>query len=145
MARLLLALLLLPLTASAADEGRFSFLEQEVRNLQRQVQVLSRQMDEMRLRPDRIDPQLSGPRPARGASPETNLPRWVDASTWKKIRPGMSELEVISSLGPPTSMREEGGSRVLLYAMEIGPTAFLGGSVAIRNRAVVEVNQPALQ
>jgi hypothetical protein len=57
----------------------------------------------------------------------------------------MSELEVISSLGPPTSMREEGGARVLLYAMEIGVSGFLGGSVKLRERAVVEVAQPTLQ
>ena len=41
MARLLVMLLaLVPLTASAADEQRISFLEQEVRNLQRQVMAL---------------------------------------------------------------------------------------------------------
>ena len=57
----------------------------------------------------------------------------------------MSELEVIGALGPPTSMREEGGTRVLLYAMEIGASGFLGGSVKLRERAVVEVAQPTLQ
>ena len=43
MFRLLPAMLLclLPLTATA-DQGRISFLEQEVRNLQRQVMSLSR-------------------------------------------------------------------------------------------------------
>lgn len=54
MLRLSLALLMLaPFAAPAADDPRVSFLEQEVRNLQRQVQVLTRQMDELRTRPDR--------------------------------------------------------------------------------------------
>ena len=57
----------------------------------------------------------------------------------------MSELDVISSLGPPTTMREEGGARVLLYAMEIGASGFLRGSVKLRERAVVEILQPTLQ
>lgn len=57
----------------------------------------------------------------------------------------MSELEVIGTLGPPTSMRDEGGARVLLYAMEIGSTGYLGGSVTLRDRAVSEVRQPVLQ
>jgi hypothetical protein len=57
----------------------------------------------------------------------------------------MSELEVISALGPPTSMREESGASLLLYALEIGSQSFLGGSVKLRNRAVIEVNQPTLQ
>jgi hypothetical protein len=142
MARLLLALLLLPIVASAADDPRTSFLEQEVRNLQRQVQALSRQVDELRTRPDRPELQESG---LHEVAPAASLPRWVDASLWRRLRPGMSELEVIGSLGPPTSMREEGGARVLLYAMEIGSSGFLGGSVKLRERAVVEVLQPALQ
>ena len=142
MARLLLALLILPLTASAADEGRISFLEQEVRNLQRQVQALSRQMDELRTRPDRLEPQ---PAARSGAALPADLPRWVDASLWRRLRSGMSELEVISALGPPTSMREESGASVLLYAMEIGSTGFLGGSVKLRQRTVVEVLPPTLQ
>jgi hypothetical protein len=142
MARLLLVLLLLPFAASAADEGRISFLEQEVRNLQRQVQVLSRQVDELRTRPARLDSKpVSGTAPA----PAAGLPRWVDASRWRGIRPGMSELEVISALGPPNSIREENGLSVLLYALEIGPSEFLGGSVKLREHAVVEVLQPGLQ
>ena len=44
----------------------------------------------------------------------------------------MSELEVIGLLGPPTSMREEGDARVLLYALEIGASGFLGGSITLR-------------
>ena len=144
MARLLLALLILPLTASAADEGRFSFLEQEVRNLQRQVQTLTREMNELRTRPERLDVKAN----ATGAAPAAvseDLPRWVDASRWRGLRAGMSEIEVIGSLGAPTSMREEGGARVLLYAMEIGGSGFLGGSVMLRERAVVEVKTPTLQ
>jgi len=143
MARLLLWSLILPLSASAADEGRLSFLEQEVRNLQRQVQVLSRQMDELRTRPVRL-----ASKPATGTAVATSaadLPQWVDSSRWRAIRNGMSELEVIGSLGAPTSVREEDGASVLLYAMEIGASGFLGGSVKLRQHAVVEVIRPTLQ
>jgi hypothetical protein len=73
------------------------------------------------------------------------MPRWVDPALWKRLRTGMSELDVISTLGPPTSMRDEDGARVLFYAMEIGPADFLGGSVKLRDRSVVEVRQPSLQ
>ena len=140
----LLPFLVLPQMASAVDEGRISFLEQEVRNLQRQVQVLTRQLDEMRARPGRLPPVAA----AQDSAPEksgTGLPRWVDAQLWRKVRPGMSELEVISSLGPPNTIRDENGARVLFYAMEIGASRFLGGSVKFRQRAVVEVFPPALQ
>jgi hypothetical protein len=142
MARLTMFLMLLPLAAAAADDGRISFLEQEVRNLQRQVLVLTRQVDEMRMRPGRIGPT---PAPPAVAEPVADPSAWVDAAKWKKLRPGMSELEVIATLGPPTSMREEGGARVLYYALEIGSSGFLGGSVKLRDRVVDEVRQPVLQ
>lgn len=146
MARWLLALMLLPLPALAADDVRISFLEQEIRNLQRQVQVLSRQMDELRTRASRSDAPGSRTAPAKARDMTSDdLPRWVDAARWRNLRPGMSELAVIGSLGPPNSMREEDGVRVLLYAMEIGASGFLGGSVKLRERAVVEVAAPTLQ
>jgi len=135
------ALFFLPLFAHATDEGRISFLEQEVRNLQRQVQALSRQVDELRTRPDRPDAHAN----LNQAAPVVASTDWVDAAKWKRVRTGMSEIEVIGTLGPPTSMREEDGARVLLYAMEVGPTGFLGGSVTFRDHKVVQVLQPTLR
>ncbi|HTU66145.1 MAG TPA: hypothetical protein VMF52_09355 [Steroidobacteraceae bacterium] len=138
-----LLLLLIPAGALAADDGRVSFLEQEVRNLQRQVQSLSRQVDELRTRPER--PRGVAPAAPAKAASLADPDRWVNAARWQKLKPGMSELEVVESLGPPTSMREEGGARVLLYALEIGSSGFLGGSVTIRDRLVVSVRAPTLQ
>ena len=133
--------LCLPLLALSADDPRVSFLQQEVRNLQRQVLVLSRQVDELRTRPPRVEGGKSTLPPTVVTDPGA----WLDAAKWRKLRQGMSELEVIASLGPPTSMREENGARVLLYAMEIGASGFLGGSVTFRDRAVAEVREPTLQ
>ena len=142
----LVLLACLPLAAHAADEQRLSFLEQEVRNLQRQVQALSRQLDELRTRPQRITAPASPGATGSASSPATADPqRWIDGAKWRRLQPGMSELEVIELLGAPTSMREEGGARVLLYALEIGTSGFLGGSVTLRDRVVSELRQPALQ
>ena len=133
MARMLVVLLaLMPLSAAAADEQRISFLEQEVRNLQRQVQA--------HVAADRriAYPAWKGPRPRRQRRRLSLRPRArTNGSTRRagaQVRPGMNELEVIGLLGPPTSMREEGGARVLLYALEIGSSGFLGGSVTLRDR-----------
>ena len=142
MVRLLCALLILPLAASAADDPRISFLEQEVRNVQRQLAVLSRQVDALATQPKRLASQPAEP---RGAAPVADSPPWLNAMKWRALHPGMSELEVIGALGPPTSMREEDGARVLLYAMEIGAAGFLGGSVKLRDRTVAEVHLPTLQ
>lgn len=142
MARIFLLLLALPLAAHAADEGRVSFLEQEIRNLQRQVQSLTRRIDELSTRPTRA---IDVTRAPTAAPVPANPAVWLDAGKWRGVKPGMSELEVVSLLGPPTSMRGEAGARVLFYALEIGASGFLGGSVKFRDRAVVEVQQPVLQ
>lgn len=134
--------LLWAVPTAAADDFKVIKLEQDVRNLERQVQTLSRQLDELKMQLSR-----SGDRPAIASSPtpSTMTGAWLDASNWQRLKPGMSELEVISALGPPASMREEDGVRVLLYAMEIGSSGFLSGSVSLRDRVVVEVQKPTLR
>ena len=143
MPRLLLAALLLlaSLAAPAADDLKVMQLEQDVRDLQRQVSGLTRQVEELQRRP------TPGVRTERAFAPSSTVSAaaWVDAGKWNRLRAGMSELDVINALGPPTTIREESGARVLRYAMEIGTSAFLGGSVTLRDRVVVEVRKPALQ
>jgi len=140
---LLAALALLPAASWAADDQRISFLEQEVRNLQRQMQAVTWQLDQLR---NRVEPAATPSAARTGAVPAADeLPQWVDASRWRKLRVGMSELEVVSMLGKPSSMRDEDGARLLLYALEFGSSGFLGGSVKVRDHAVVEVHPPMLQ
>jgi hypothetical protein len=138
------ALLCATAPAMAADDLKVSQLEQDVRDLQRQVQMLSRQIEAQRqqlaLRTD--PPTLKSSPPPAGM---TGTPAWLDAAKWRKLMPGMSELEVIGTLGPPTSIRTEAGRQRLMYALEIGSTGFLSGSVTLRDRAVVEVQLPVLQ
>ncbi|MEO6080033.1 MAG: hypothetical protein ABIQ86_09675 [Steroidobacteraceae bacterium] len=145
MKRFMLALSLLgaPITVSAADDLRLSQLEREVRNLERIVQTQSQQIEQLRRQwPQPEDRQRRPSSPATGA---TNDAVWLDASKWLLIKPGMSELEVISLLGPPVSMRTEDGGRMLLYAMEIGSSGFLSGSVMLRERVVLKVQKPELR
>jgi hypothetical protein len=129
----------LPLSATA-DDLRVSQLEQEIRRLDRQVLALSRRLDEIQR------PSFTTERPAAptAAAPPPGT-EWIDAAKWQRLKPGMSELEVIGLLGPPTSMREENGERALLYALEVGTSGFLGGSVTLRNRAVTRIQAPVLR
>jgi hypothetical protein len=59
----------------------------------------------------------------------------------------MSELQVIETLGPPTSMRGagDGDERTLFYALEIGAGNFLSGSVQLQDRRVVQISTPVLK
>lgn len=133
-------LLWAPVAALAADGASIARLEQEVRTLRRDLQQLSRQVDELRMQSSRPQGARNAPAPVPAA-----LPLWLDADKWRRIRAGMAELEVIATLGSPTSTREEDGAQVLLYAMQIGPTAFVSGSVLLRDHAVTEVRIPALR
>jgi len=131
-----------PAALFAADDLRISQLQQDVRNLQRQLQAQSQQLDELRLQLARPEQPRSGPSPSAAVAAPG---QWVDISRWQRLRTGMSELEVIGLLGPPVSMRVREGERVLLYAMEIGSSGFLGGSVTLRNRSVTDIEKPALK
>lgn len=145
MARMLLAAMLsgTAAVAQAADDFKITLLEQAVRELQRQVQAQAQQIDALRR-------QLALPAgqsataavPAAGTS---SAALWLEASRWQRVQTGMGELEVIGMLGPPTSMRADGAERVLLYAMEIGTSGFLSGSVTLRNRAVTAIQVPVLR
>ena len=132
--------------AMAADDDTYRLMkvEQDVRNLEREVQTLTRQLDELRQQQSRAGERGSSAR-SSSAPAVASSTAWLEASRWDRVRTGMSELEVIGLLGAPTSMRQDGDTRVLLYALEIGSSGFLGGSVELKDRAVTAVNKPALK
>jgi cell division septum initiation protein DivIVA len=150
MRNLLLALLAAPLLATnalAQDDVTYRLmkLEQDVRNLERQVQTLTRQLDELRQQSARAGERGAPDTRPAAAPAAASSTAWLEAARWDRLRKGMSEMEVIGILGPPSSMRQEGDARVLLYAMEIGAANFLSGSVEFRDQAVSEVHKPALR
>ena len=138
--------ILLSFSAVAADDDTYRLMkvEQDVRNLEREVQTLTRQLDELRQQQSRASERGSTTR-SSSAPAVASSTAWLEASRWDRVRTGMSELEVIGLLGAPTSMRQDGDTRVLLYALEIGSSGFLGGSVELKDRAVNAVNKPALK
>lgn len=137
-------LLLTWTTAGAADDFKVIKLEQDVRNLERQVNDLSRQLADLRQRSSRAGDNTVALAPAAPATGDPLM--WVNAQSWKRVRAGMTELEVISLLGPPTSLRGgDQGVRTLMYAMEIGSSGFLSGSIQLEDRKVVEVQIPTLK
>jgi hypothetical protein len=138
---------LLGQSALAQDDATYRLMkvEQDVRNLEREVQTLTRQLDELKQQSSRaVDHGAPLTRPSMAPAAASST-AWLEAARWARIRTGMSELEVIDILGPPTTMRQEGDARVLLYAMEIGSSGFLGGNVEFRDRAVTAVNKPVLK
>jgi outer membrane protein assembly factor BamE (lipoprotein component of BamABCDE complex) len=148
MRSLLIALFALLAQGALAQDDvtyRLMKLEQDVRNLERQVQTLTRQIDELKQQSARAGDRSALGTPSVTAPAAISSTAWLEAARWDRVRPGMSELEVIGILGPPSSMRQEGDTRVLLYAMEIGSANFLGGSVEFRDQAVSEIHKPVLK
>jgi hypothetical protein len=128
----------------AADDFKVIKLEQDVRNLERQVQTLTREVSVLQRQLAHASEAPAAP--ARAASPTPDVSSgWLNAANWKRIQPGMSELEVIDILGAPTSMRASHEQRVLMYAVEIGTSGFLSGSVQLANRQVTSVQTPVLK
>jgi hypothetical protein len=136
-------LLCAPIAAGAADALKISQIEQDIIRLQQQIQEQARQLETLRIRLVQSPALPDAREPSR--APPLQPGAWLDAAKWAQVKPGMSELEVITLLGAPTSMRANDGEHVLLYAMEIGASGFLGGSVTLRDRSVLQVQLPQLR
>ena len=144
---LAIAMLMVPLTSLAAVEDyKVIKLEQDVRRLEQQVRDLSRQIMELRRTSGAPVDQIVPPSDREAAAvPAT--PLWLQVKSWRTVRVGMEELEVIEKLGPPTSTRvdDDGKTRTLFYALEITTGTFLGGSVRLQDRRVTGIEPPVLK
>lgn len=140
----LAAVLLWVPQAGAADALQISRIEQDLRRLETQLQVQARQIESLRLQ---LAARASVPeaRLPSHPAPDSSQPSWLDAAKWAQIRPGMPELEVLTLLGPPTSLRTADDGRILYYAWEIGASGFLAGSLRMRDGLVAEVQIPRLR
>ncbi len=137
----LAAVLLFVTSAVSADDIRVLKLEQDVHNLERVVQDLSRQIAQLELQLAMVS---GGARLAVPVPPVRDA-AWLDGNNWSRIQPGMTEKEVVTILGAPTSAREEEGARVLFYAMEVGQEAILAGRVRLRDGRVTDIEPPRLR
>lgn len=142
------ALTLPSVPAWSQDELRVRQLENEVSRLQREIDDQSRRIDalERSLR-SAGGAALMPPPPDVVRRGSEGSPAWLLSANWDRIKPGMKELEVIALLGRPTSARTEpdGKGHVLLYALELGPTAVLAGNVRFNESGVSEINRPTLR
>lgn len=133
------------LAAAPIDEFRLSSIEQSIRALQTQVSEQARLISELQRQAGvAVSPQAA---PAVRSPATAANQTWLNAANWKRLRNGMSELEVVSILGPPTQMRasDDKSTRTLFYALEIGNSGFLTGNVVFSDGDLTTVNTPALK
>ena len=68
---------------------------------------------------------------------------WKKKSNWARIRDGMSEKQVISILGKPTSIKDLGGGlRTLFYQGEVSGSGYVSGNVKLADDRVWLINVP---
>lgn len=138
----------LSLTGGAvrADDLKIAQMEQDIRELKRQVDQQVRRIENVESELARSRASLAPPPGRSGAAADVSR-SWLNIANWDKLKPGMAELDVIALLGPPTTLRKapEGNTQVLLYALEIGVGSFLAGSVTLIDKRVSVVSKPALQ
>jgi hypothetical protein len=131
----------------AADDFKVIELEQDMIELERRVEALSRDVEQLQQRG--LDQPTARAATAGGDCPAAQpcSPAWLSVASWERVRPGMSEFEVIGILGPPSSVRGAADSptRTLMYAMEIGSNAFLAGRVDLEEHRVVAIQTPVLR
>lgn len=139
------ATLAAPLPALAQDELRVRQLENEVLRLQREIDMQNQRIERLetnvRTSGSSPPPVVVSPRAA------DNSPAWLVSTNWDKLRLGMKELDVIALLGRPTSVRndENDKTHTMFYALELGPNAFLTGTVRFGDAGVAEINRPTLK
>lgn len=128
----------------AQEDIRVRQLEGEVQRLQRELATQARRIDQLE-RDTRLG--ASTRVPAGTSRQAESSPAWLVVASWDRIRTGMKELEVISILGRPTSVRQgsEGASSTFFYALELGPNAVLAGNVRFGKEGVAEVRKPELR
>ncbi|MGQ0833619.1 MAG: hypothetical protein ACT4O5_01640 [Gammaproteobacteria bacterium] len=130
-----------------AEDVRVEQLRQDVAELNRVVREQARKIESLEREIARLKSAATPGRP-RSAKDGADVGElaWVSSGPWRKLRPGMSESEVIALLGPPTAVRGDGeASKTLLYTLELEGTGFLSGSVELGSGQVREVREPQLR
>lgn len=131
--------------AAPIDEFRISDIEQKIRDLETTTREQARLIAQLQSQAGG-NGNVSAPTASADIPPNSEQ-RWLNASNWARLKIGMNELQIIELLGIPTQIRvsDDGQTRSLLYAMEIGRSGFLSGKVDLLNRKASNIEPPQLK
>lgn len=87
-----------------------------------------------------ISPTITNETPTKKIS--SVRPSWHDGNSWGGVKKGMSEAQVISILGPPTSVETVGGFKTLFYRGEVSGSGSVSGNTKLQDDRVWQVNTP---
>lgn len=128
-------------TPAPKDSARAQQLEND-------ITIFKRTVVEQGQRIEALERQLSSgaspSSPPRSSSPQSSVAArgWHNPASWSRVKDGMSESQVMSILGQPTSVENIGSHRTLFYRGEVGSGGFVSGNVKISQDRVYLVNEP---
>jgi hypothetical protein len=131
-----------PVFAQESEQGRqlrkdVDMLKGTVLEQNRRIEALER---ELRMGTSVISPTVTNERPTKSMS--LVGPPWHDGNSWGRVKIGMSESQVISILGPPTSVETVGGYKTLFYRGEVSGSGSVSGNTKLQDDRVWQVNTP---
>jgi Tfp pilus assembly protein FimV len=135
----LLALLATSAFAQNRDP-RVDELTKQTAELKRHIADQDEKIAELEKAVKALQTAAAPPMPARIP---IETPAWYHAANWTQIKTGMSEAQVTSILGPPTSVDSSIDKRTLNYAPDAHSTVTLKGSVTLVDDRVSAMIPPA--
>lgn len=120
-------------------EQEINFLKNTVADQGRRIELLERQL----LGKPSATGSSSSPAAAQFRTPSSVAFPWHDKNAWDRVKHGMSEAQVVSILGPPTSVNVMGSYRTLLYRGDVPGSGSVSGNVMLTGEdRVLYVNTP---
>jgi hypothetical protein len=134
-----LLLLMCAIATAQTRDPRVDELTKETEQLKRKIADQDGRITEL----EKVVKSLranAGPLPA---SIPAETPPWHRASNWTLIKTGMSESQVVGTLGSPTSVDSSMDKRTLYYTPDANSTSALKGSVTLIDDRVTAMTPPA--
>lgn len=123
-----------------------------IENLRKEIRLLKKEITEQNKRIERLEQELINLKnflKLKAESKEIQSPvvystgsGWKEPSNWDRIRDGMSEKQVVSILGKPTSIEDSGVFRTLFYQGEVSGSGYISGNVKLTDDRVYFINKP---
>lgn len=129
----------------------FAQESERVRQLEQEVSLLKNTVVEQGRRIEALERESRG----KSSASESNVPSkaqprtassagqpWHDRNSWGRVKNGMSEAQVVSILGRPTSVKTVGGFKTLFYRGEVSSSGSVSGNIKLQDDRVWQVNTP---
>ena len=115
--------------------------DQGTRIAQLEMTVLLLRGEIARLRPAAPPPPPQAPAPSSSAPRSFSPAPWTEPLNWGRIKAGMSEAQVVSILGPPTSVESVYG-RKLFYKGSVAGSVPVTGYIWLVDDRVTSIEKP---